>query len=382
MSQNNKREKTESELKENRNKIIVRASIIGICANVLLAAFKAFIGILANSIAVILDAVNNLSDALSSVITIVGTKLAGKHPDKKHPFGYGRVEYLSAMVVAAIVLYAGITSFVESVKKIIHPEKADYSVLSLVIISVAIVVKIVLGKYVKGRGKKVHSSALEASGSDALFDAILSTSVLASAIIYMFSGLSLEAFVGVIISVIIIKSGLEMLVGTLDDILGQRADAELTKKIRSLVNEEKEVRGVYDLILNNYGPNKNLASLHVELPDTMNVEEVDILTRRIQVKVYRETGVIVTSVGVYSYNTKDDDAAHVRNKVMQTVLAHDWALQLHGFYIDMENKHMRFDVVVSFDMDPNEAVVILKNELNGIYPDYAVTIAPDLDAAD
>ena len=382
MSQNNKREKTESELKENRNKIIVRASIIGICANVLLAAFKAFIGVLANSIAVILDAVNNLSDALSSVITIVGTKLAGKHPDKKHPFGYGRVEYLSAMVVAAIVLYAGITSFVESVKKIIHPEKADYSVLSLVIISVAIVVKIVLGKYVKGRGKKVHSSALEASGSDALFDAILSTSVLASAIIYMFSGLSLEAFVGVIISVIIIKSGLEMLVGTLDDILGQRADAELTKKIRSLVNEEKEVRGVYDLILNNYGPNKNLASLHVELPDTMNVEEVDILTRRIQVKVYRETGVIVTSVGVYSYNTKDDDAAHVRNKVMQTVLAHDWALQLHGFYIDMENKHMRFDVVVSFDMDPNEAVVILKNELNGIYPDYAVTIAPDLDAAD
>ena len=382
MSQNNKREKTESELKENRNKIIVRASIIGICANVLLAAFKAFIGILANSIAVILDAVNNLSDALSSVITIVGTKLAGKHPDKKHPFGYGRVEYLSAMVVAAIVLYAGITSFVESVKKIIYPEKADYSVLSLVIISVAIVVKIVLGKYVKGQGKKVHSSALEASGSDALFDAILSTSVLASAIIYMFSGLSLEAFVGVIISVIIIKSGLEMLVGTLDDILGQRADAELTKKIRSLVNEEKEVRGVYDLILNNYGPNKNLASLHVELPDTMNVEEVDILTRRIQVKVYRETGVIVTSVGVYSYNTKDDDAAHVRNKVMQTVLAHDWALQLHGFYIDMENKHMRFDVVVSFDMDPNEAVVILKNELNGIYPDYAVTIAPDLDAAD
>lgn len=382
MSDNTKREKTESELKENRNKIIVRASIIGICANVLLAAFKAFIGILANSIAVILDAVNNLSDALSSVITIVGTKLAGKHPDKKHPFGYGRVEYLSAMVVAAIVLYAGITSFVESVKKIIHPEKADYSVLSLVIISVAIVVKIVLGKYVKGQGKKVHSSALEASGSDALFDAILSTSVLASAIIYMFSGLSLEAFVGVIISVIIIKSGLEMLVGTLDDILGQRADAELTKKIRSLVNEEKEVRGVYDLILNNYGPNKNLASLHVELPDTMNVEEVDILTRRIQVKVYRETGVIVTSVGVYSYNTKDDDAAHVRNKVMQTVLAHDWALQLHGFYIDMENKHMRFDVVVSFDMDPNEAVVILKNELNGIYPDYAVTIAPDLDAAD
>lgn len=373
---------TRTEIQQDRDRIIVRTSITGIIANVFLAAFKAAIGLISNSIAVILDAVNNLSDALSSVITIVGTKLAGKLPDKKHPLGYGRIEYLSAMVVAVIVLYAGVTSFIESVKKIIHPETADYSVVSLVIIGVAIVVKIVLGSYVKSQGKKVHSSALEASGSDALFDAILSASVLASAVIFMISGISLEAYVGVIISVIIIKSGLEMLSETLDDILGKRADAELTGKIRKLVNEEEKVRGVYDLIINNYGPNKNYASLHVELPDTMNVEEVDILTRRIQAKVYKETGVIITGLGVYSFNTKDDEAARIRNKVMETVLAHEWALQVHGFYVDMADKSMRFDVVMSFDINPTEGLKTVYDEVKALYSDYSVVIAPDVDAAD
>ena len=153
-------------MQANRDQVIIRTSIIGIIANVFLAGFKAAVGLVSNSIAVILDAVNNLSDALSSVITIVGTKLAGKKPDKKHPLGYGRIEYLSAMIVAAIVLYAGITSFVESVKKIIHPEEPDYSVVSLVIIGAAVVVKLLLGSYVKKKGKEVNSGSLIASGSD------------------------------------------------------------------------------------------------------------------------------------------------------------------------------------------------------------------------
>lgn len=176
-------------LEENRDKVIIRTSIIGILTNILLAVFKAVIGILSNSIAVTLDAVNNLSDALSSIITVIGTKLAGKLPDRKHPLGYGRIEYISAMIVSGIVLYAGITSEVESVKKIIHPEKPDYSIISLVIIAVAIIVKIILGRYVKVKGEQVNSGSLVASGSDAMFDAILSGSVLVSAIIYMLSGI-------------------------------------------------------------------------------------------------------------------------------------------------------------------------------------------------
>ena len=367
---------------EDREKIIVRTSIIGIIANVFLAGFKAVIGVITNSIAVTLDAVNNLSDALSSIVTIIGAKLANKKPDKKHPLGYGRIEYLSAMIVAAIVLYAGVTSLVESVKKIIHPEAADYSVTSLVIIAVAVVVKILLGRYVKAQGEKASSHALIDSGADATFDAILSFSVLVSAIIFMTTGLSLEAYVGVVISAFIIKSGVEMVIETLNEILGQRADAEITRKIKSILTEEPEVRGAYDLVLTNYGPDMNLGSVHLELPDTMTIEELDTLTRKVQHRVYKETGVILTGVGAYSYNTKNDAAAEIRNTVQETVMAHDWALQMHGFYVDMEAKDMRFDVVTSFEVDPAECIGILTEELKEIYPDYNIFIIHDIDVSD
>ena len=364
-----------------RDKVIVRTSIIGILTNVLLAAFKAAVGLLSNSIAVTLDAVNNLSDALSSIITIVGTKLAGKQPDKKHPLGYGRIEYLSAMVVAGIVLYAGITSAVESVKKIIHPEAADYSVVSLVIIGVAIVVKLVLGRFVKGQGEKVNSGSLIASGSDATFDAILSASVLISAIIFLLTKVSLEAWVGVVISGFIIKSGIEMMMETLDEILGSRADKETTDQIKQLLTQDPEIRGAYDLILHNYGPDRNLGSVHLELPDTMTVQEVDRLTRRVEARVYRETGVILTGVGVYSYNTGDTEAAKLQNAVQELVLGHDWALQMHGFYVDTEAKDMRFDVVLSFEIEVKEALTTLARELKAAYPEYTVQIAPDVDVS-
>ncbi len=367
---------------ERRDKVIVRTSVIGIIANVFLAAFKAAVGLIANSIAVVLDAVNNLTDALSSVITIIGTKYANRKPDRKHPLGHGRAEYLSAMIVAAIVLYAGITSAVESIKKIIHPEEADYSIVSLIIIAAAVLVKIFLGRYVKSKGKKVGSAALEASGADALFDAILSASVLASAVIFMLTGLSLEAYVGVIISAFIIKSGIEMLLDTLNDILGRRADPEVTRQIKSILNGEPEVRGAYDLILNNYGPGKDYGSVHLELPDSMSVEEVDRLTRRVQAKVYVETGVILTGIGVYSYNTKDDEAARIRNNILEIVMSHDFSLQLHGFYVDIEKKDIRFDVVMSFDIDPHEGVSILLKEVQEAYPDYHVMIQHDVDVSD
>lgn len=364
-----------------RDKVIIRTSIIGILANVLLAAFKAAVGIASNSIAVVLDAVNNLSDALSSIITIVGTKLAGKLPDKKHPLGYGRIEYISAMIVSGIVLYAGITSAVESVKKIIHPEKPEYSVISLVIIAVAVVVKIVLGRYVKAKGEEVNSGSLVASGSDAMFDAILSASVLACAVIFMVSGISLEAFVGAVISVIIIKSGVEMMIETLNEILGVRADQETTDRIKELLTGEEEVQGAYDLIMFNYGPDKNLASVHLELPDTMSVREVDRLTRKLERKVYKETGIVLVAVGVYSYNTGDDEAAKIQKDVRERVLAHDWAVQLHGFYVDVETKEMTFDVVISFDISPREALSVLYEEMKKAYPDYKIVIAPDVDVS-
>ena len=361
-----------------RNKTIVRTSIFAIFTNIFLVIFKAFVGIVSNSIAVILDAVNNASDALSSVITIAGAKLASKSPDEKHPFGYGRIEYLSAMIVSAVVMYAGITSAVESVKKIIHPETAEYNTVSLIILITALIVKFILGIAVRKQGKKVNSTALTASGTDALFDSILTLSVLVCALIYIFTGRSFEAYVGVVISVFIIKAGIEMLLETMNDILGRRSDPDVVKKIKECVNKEEEVRGTYDVIVNDYGPGKFYASFHIEIPDTMKGDELDVLTRKIEKDVYLETGIIVTAVGVYSYNTKDNQEAKIRENVLKLIKTHDWALQMHGFFVDIEKKTMRFDVVVSFDIKTQEAIKILLKDMENAYPDYKVQITPDL----
>ena len=367
---------------QERSRIIVRTSFIGIGANLLLVAFKATIGLLSNSIAILLDAVNNLSDVLSSVVTIIGTKLAGRKPDKQHPLGHGRIEYISALIVAAIVLYAGVTALIESVKKIIHPEPADYSTVTIIILAAAIVVKLILGQYVKAQGKKANSGSLVASGMDAQNDAILSASVLASALLYLWTGVSLEAYVGVVISIMILRAGVEILSDTLGDILGRRADPELTTEIKAILNEAEEVRGAFDLVLYNYGPDRNYGSVHLELPDTMTVEEVDKLSRRLQEKVYCETGVILTGVGVYSFNTGDSAYASMRNRVLETVMNHDWALQMHGFFVDTEKKEMRFDVVLSFDVRHEEALKTLYEEIGALYPDYTLHIVADVDVSD
>ena len=187
---------------------------------------------------------------------------------------------------------------------------------------------------------------------------------------------------GAIISVVIIRAGWGMLSDTLNDILGKRVDAQTSRRIKQILSEEPEIRGVYDLMINNYGPDKNYASVHVELPDTMSVDEVDRLTRRIEEKVYHQTGVILMGVGVYAYNTRGGEQAEIRNHIQQIVLAHDWALQLHGFYVDINAKTLCFDVVLSFDIAKEKALEILVREVQNAYPAYKVQITPDLDITD
>ncbi len=365
-----------------REKVIVRTSFVGIAANILLAGFKFVVGLISRSIAVMLDAVNNLTDALSSVVTIIGAKVANKKPDKHHPMGHGRAEYLSALIIAAIVLYAGITALIESVKKIIHPETADYSVITLIVITASVAVKILLGLYVGKKGRDTDSLSLIASGKDALFDAILSGSVLASALIFVLSGVSLESYVGLLISGFIIKSGIEMLIETLNKILGERADSDLTDKIKSVLRSIPEVRGAYDLVIHSYGPEKLLASVHLEVPDSMNATEIDTLSRRAQMLVMEKTGVILTTVGIYSYNTGSSGAGAMESQIRDTVLKHDWALEMHGFYVDNETRSVRFDVVMSFDIPHREGLSILHSEMDQLYPDYKFYIVADVDASD
>lgn len=367
-------------LNRTRDAAIVLTSIIGIVANVFLAAFKAFIGLASNSIAIVMDAVNNISDAASSVITIIGTKLAGKEPDKKHPFGYGRIEYLSAMIISMLVLYAGITAFIESVKKIIHPETPDYSTISLVIVAVAVVVKILLGRYVISVGKKVNSDSLINSGEDATLDSIISAATLVAAVIYLLFHVSLEAWLGAIIAVVIIKSGIEMLKDTLSKILGERADAELARDIKKTVVSYPEVSGAYDLVMHNYGPDSYNGSVHIEVPDTLSADDLDKLIRKITVDVYQKHDVILTAIGVYSVNTKNPEAVEVRKRVSDIVLGNQYVLQMHGFYIDLAEKTIRFDIVVSFDA--KDRLAVYKEVCSAVqeaYPDYTLRVTMDTD---
>lgn len=364
----------------NRDRVIIRTSMLGIGANLLLAAFKAAVGLLANSIAVVLDAVNNLSDALSSVITIIGTKLAGKKPDKKHPLGYGRIEYLSAMIVAAIVLYAGITSGVESFQKLLHPEEPDYSAVTLVVIGAAVLVKLLLGRFVKRTGERVHSGALTASGSDALFDAILSASVFLCAVIFMTTGCNLEAIVGLIISGFIVKSGIEMLMETLDELLGRRVEGDYLKEIRKTICSAPEVHGAFDLILHSYGPERYIGSVHIEVDDTLTAEEIDLLERRIADDVYQKHGVMLTGIGIYARNTRSDEVKRLRADITRIVMEHDGVLQMHGFYADEQKKVCRFDMILDYAIADRQAIYDhILNEIRGLYPEYQVRIAMDID---
>ncbi len=366
-----------------REKIIVRTSIIGIAANIMLVAFKAVVGLAANSIAIVLDAVNNLTDALSSAITIIGAKLAGKRPDREHPLGHGRYEYLSAMVIVAIVLYAGITSLIESVKKIISPEVADYSTVTLVIVAAAVIVKILLGRYVSAKGKQVDSNSLVASGKDALFDAAISASVLAAALIYIATGISLEAYVGVIISIVIVKAGIDMLRETLDDILGSRPDADLAKGIKRTVCADPEVLGAYDLLLESYGPDLTIGSIHVEVVDTMTAAEIDALTRRVQAAVLEEHHIALATVGIYSRNTANDEIAEIRSSVTRIAMGHEGVLQMHGFYVDIEHRRLSFDLIIDFAV-PNrdELYTHIVEDVKALYPNYQLNIILDRDLSD
>lgn len=366
-----------------REKTIARVSLISIVANVALTAFKAVAGLAASSISIILDAVNNLSDALSSIITIIGIKLAGKKPDKKHPYGHGRIEYISASIISAIILYAGFTALKESIVKIINPTRPSYSNLTLVILSAAIIVKLLLASFVKKAGKKAMSKALEASGDDARNDALLSASVLASALAMRFFGLSLEAYVSVLISVFIIKSGIEMLKDTFDDILGARVSSDTAKAVKETVCNIPGVYGTYDLFLNDYGPKRLQGSIHIEVLDTMTAAQIDELSNKVMVEVFNKHGVILTAVGIYSRNTNDQEATDAKEKVLEILESHKDVLQMHGFYMNKEMKIIKFDVIISFDVKDRETECArILQEVSKEFPGYSVKINLDSDTSD
>ena len=364
-----------------RNKIIIKTSILGIVVNIILVIFKAIIGFIANSIAIILDAVNNLTDALSSLITIVGTKLSNKAPDKQHPYGHGRIEYFTSVIISSIVLFAGITAGKESILKIIHPEQADYSIAALIIIAVAVIVKFVFGRYVKSVGKKVNSQSLVASGQDAFMDSILSFTTLIAAIINYIWHYSLEGYLGVIIAVIIIKSAIEMLKEAVNSMLGERADKELSTKLKNRIISFDDVQGAYDLNLHNYGPSKTVASIHIQVRNDMTAEQIHILTRKIEYLIYEEFGIALT-IGIYAANDKGE-FGEIKKVLTNIVKEYKSILQVHGFYVDKTANNVYFDLVIDFEEENKEQIlkeIIEKIKLK--YPKYNYNVILDSDISD
>lgn len=361
----------------NRSSQIIRTSWIGIATNVLLAGFKGVVGILSNSVAIVMDAVNNLSDALSSVITIVGTKLSQRPADRKHPFGFGRIEYFSAIIIAVIVLSAGITSLIESVKNIFNPTPPEYTTTTLIVIVVAIVAKLILGQYVKHKGEQLNSDALIASGADALFDAIITLATLISAGIMLLWNVSLDGILGALISVVIIKAGIEMLASPINELLGTSISAEFASQIKREVSSFEGVHGVFDLILHNYGHDVKIGSLHINVYDTMSAHDIHGLTRSISTYMFEKHGIIMT-VGVYAVATGNNRRAELQTQVSQTLSAHNEIVQVHGFHYSEREQMLTVDVVPDISVHDDASLICqLTHEIQPLVPDMQVVIVVD-----
>ena len=362
-----------------RNRGITLASIKGIIGNIVLVIFKMIVGLASNSIAIILDAVNNLTDVLSSVLTIVGTKLAAKGADKEHPFGHGRIEYMTTMAIAFIILGAGIGSLKESVEKIIHPEVSTFDIPGLAIIAVAIVVKVVMGRYIKAQGEKYKSDALVASGIDALFDAVITFATLISAGLVYFFNFDIQGYVGAAISALILKAAYDILREMYNHLLGIRADDNLIREIKETIAQHPYVGGVYDLVLNSYGPGETIGSVHISVPDTMTMAEVHPLTKGIAVHLYKKFGINMT-VGVYAENQPSLEVLGIRQALDQVVSLYTHVVQVHAFYVQEEKKVIYYDIIFDFDEeDPHGTLEKIKAEMQKRYPDYTQFAIVDTD---
>lgn len=366
-----------------REKEIIKTSIIGIIGNVILVLFKAFVGILANSISIIMDAINNFTDALSSIITIIGTKLSGKMPNKNHPYGYGRIEYMTSTLIAILILFAGGMAIYESIKSIIdHYQNGtmpSFEIYSIIIIAAAIIVKVSIGLYFRHKGKKIDSEALKASGMDALFDSILSTATLVGVILAKFANLYVEGFLGIIIGLFILKSGFGVLAESLSSMIGNRFDKEYVTEIKKAINSIDGVKGTYDLILNSYGHNKNIGSVHIGVSDKLSAKEIQKIERDITMLMYNKYNTIMT-IGIYAENFSDEFTKDYYSKVLDIIKKYDTVLQIHGFYIDKDLMLINYDLVISFDdLNPEETIKKIKEETEALDSNYKIIINYDQD---
>ena len=363
-----------------RFKDVIIVSVVGIVVNVLLGVIKIIVGKLANSVAVISDAVNNFTDSVSSLVTIVAMAISGKGATKKHPFGFGRIEYFSSIIIAVLVLFTGVEFLIESVKKILHPVATAYTTVTLVLLIIAIVAKILLGLYTKRSGKKLNSPNLVASGQDALSDAIITGVTLVAAVVSLiWPNLHIDGWVGALVSLFVLKAGLEILFDVISKLMGARPDGEVAEQIMDEIRSTDGILGAYDLILHEYGPNVYIGDVNVELEDNLTIQEAYVITKPLGVKIQENYGVFMY-FGFYSVNTRDPEIVGMRAVLLEKAMSYEDILQIHAFYVDKESKFMSFDVVFDFDCKDQLGIMQeLREYLQEKYPGYRVEMLPDRD---
>ena len=324
---------------------------VGIALNLLLFAGKFFAGIISGSIAVTADAFNNLSDAGSSVITLLGFCLAGKKPDPDHPFGHGRMEYVSGLVVAALILLMGVELGKSSFEKILHPAAVDFSVLAIVILAVSVVIKLYMSFYNSAVGKKINSAAMLATAADSRSDAISTAAVLAAMLVAKFTALQIDGYVGMIVAVLILIAGIKAGKETLDPLLGQAPDKELVDEIEAIVMSHAPICGIHDLVVHDYGPGRMMITLHAEVPAHGDILELHDVIDTAEVDLAEKLGCMAT-IHMDPIVTNDDGiTGELRHRVQELVKTIDERITIHDFRMVPGTTHTNliFDAVIPYD---------------------------------
>ena len=323
------------------------AGIVGIAANVLLFAAKAVIGLLAGSIAVLADAFNNMTDAVSSIISLVGAKLANRPPDDEHPFGHGRYEYIAAFIVAFLVVQVGFSCAKSAFGKILHPHVLNFNIIAFVILILSVGVKIWLGLFNRKLGKRINSTVMLATAADAMGDVLTTSATIVSLLIFRVFGLNIDGIIGFLVALVVIWAGINIAKDTLKPLLGEAGDPDMVKQIKSLVESYDGILGSHDMIIHNYGPTHSMATLHAEVSNTAGMEETHELIDKIEREVTKKTGVFPV-IHMDPIDVDDEHVVKYRRQVNEILKALDEKVSMHDFRMvnGEEQINLIFDVVV------------------------------------
>ena len=341
------KDSTNIESTEVRTRYGMLASVVGIFCNVLLFSVKLTIGLILSSLAVTADAFNNLSDAASSIISFIGVKMAGKPADAEHPFGHGRIEYIAALIVSFLVIEVGFTFFKSSISKILHPEEISFDLIPFVILILSILVKLWMAFFNNKLGKRIDSKVMLATAADSLGDVITTSATVLSIIICHFTSINVDAIAGLIVSAIVIWSGISIAKDTLEPLIGERVPAELYQKITDIVESYDGIVGTHDLIVHNYGPNRSMATIHAEVPNDINIDVSHEIIDKIERDVKKDLNILLV-IHMDPVEMRDEEVLSLREKTSRIVHALDPKLNFHDFRVLKENeqRNLIFDLVV------------------------------------